>query len=1330
MIAAMRALLSAAGPSLDEILWTTQTITSDSAPTFRQVLRITPRIWAWLALGGISGVMLVVVSVGIYLLLRLWKRRRQLRGTNAAAALGPTTLLKLWTRFLERLPRSVRALVGRYPAVVVLGPAGSGKSQVIRTFIDWQGQSSQFLPSLVESSLAQIYLGNRIVVEEIGAPILYNNEPVVAQSLEKLWAPLCRERAPMALITLKLSMLESASPEERSLLGHQLRGKLALLGKLVGAPVEARLVLTHMEQVRGFIQFARFCTGNQLPVTLPLAGATNTKDVIDAAEELNRYLPIALTKLPASEYREVVLFLKEVPRLAEALDGFLKPLVEWNVSSHPPTVERLYLYTSADGAQGSNPFAGRKVQPILGFGARIKALLPPSLRGSQWHLIAAFSLVILTLSICIGSAVRHGRAIRRASDAVETFAQAVHRAQATLGDVRESPAVRSASHAAREAIEIINVTENTWILHRILYRGSKTVIKDKLLETIRNAYFLPLIPRFGAQRDTERMLHTLAVVYAARDNALGSLVNSELRDIASSLAISDAVISDYVQLSDVAWAGAAAVPWNRLSSGPPPGTAQAEAWLRYFRELQQAYRVQGVTPEQLRKLQAGAVPLLRVADAVRGKRKLAQILNAIAEESPLVEIEQRIGSHHPELAPQDWLRDQQVAISGILHLVHDTDQSAVHAGQMSLVQVLRLLTDLDERKRNEDHVYQFEIGENSFSFSQRAWADMLLRGRNQLVLGALYKASDLTASGSAASSVTAGSSSEAGSFSGSSDRRRHHRAKARDEDPEDNRSPLPNSDGKRASEGNLESDRVAAADPNKESHGSHRRRHNKPHERHHRRERHGKGGRGVESELAESERRSRPVKSPNAAVQVSAAEAGQYNRASYEQTMKSLLQKLDKALGDDSGLPGPQRQYLTRYVQEEARRYAEKYCAALLVQHRGYVFPGGALSSTRAALLDLVTPTGSLLNHLKVVTDNANLSGLDGRFTQPLLACLNQLKPLTTVMTASKDGGYPGLKPYADVIAAIVKELDTGKQAEVKEDGKVPALAELLTPLGRIGLTVLAEQEASPERKVELFLESAGMAGPLAPPFLAPVQHLTRLGLTEVEQSLNQQWESTLLPMVRPLLSRYPFERRGDRETQAIELDVLKPAVGAFWQTFRQVFGPVCVEQGGVWSPRKWARGSLVLPNDMLPLVNQLAQLTAALFTRDGARKPLVINIKPLPVQACDAENPATVSFLTLGKSQVFGTNTRPAALAFSLPWWQQEISTVGVEFGKGASQRATQSIEIADSQWSFFRLLERATSSRGVYTWVLPSDGGRPQCEVRFELENDPAALFRIKSR
>ncbi len=1226
-------------------------------------LHASPTLIAWLLLGVLTGTLLVGLPMMAISLYRKWRQQREAAGAGGPSYLAESTLLQLWRRFLANLPRNVRPRVARYPAVIVLGPAGSGKSQLVRTFVDWQGQSSQFLPSLTDSSLLQIYLGGKLLVEEISSQLLANNSAVAGQALQRLWAPLCREQAPLVLVVLKLAMLESATPEERVELAHQIRGKLSILSKLIDAPVEARLCLTHLDQVRGFTQLARFCSAHRIPLWLPLPGAEAVGEKDREPTELTRYLPLALTRLPAAEFRELVLFLHELPRVKAALTGLIQPLREWSVASKPPIVDRAYLFSSAEGAQGSNPIAGRRIQLVTSFGARVKSLFPDWLRGAQWHLIASLGIVLLGAGLCIGSAIRQGRAIARASQAVDNFAQTVHRAQTTLGDVRESPAVRAASHAAREAIEEVNVNEEAWLLHRILYRGRKLVLTRRLLEVMRDGYFLPLLPRYGAQRDVERSLYTLAVTYAARDSALGSLVASELRDIAQALGVSDAIITDYVQLSAEPWDRAAAVPWNRLVSSDTQPAAQPETWLRYFVELQKVYQSHAVTTEQLRKLQQNAAPLMRVADAVRTKRKLAQILNAIAEESPLVEIEDRIGKRYPGLSPPQWLRDQQAAISGALHLVHDTDQQAVRAGQMSLTQVLQLLTDLDARKRNDDQVFAFEIEEHSFSFSARTWADILLRGRNQLVLGALYKSTDLAGDGAAPSPGR---------------HRSHHRHGTPEETKPDR---LP---------------------------GRHHRRHH----------RHGS-------------KRHEPAPSAAPATPqtpLSAAESRQYSRASYEQDMKNLLQKLDKALGENSGLPAAQRQYLTQYVEGEARRYADRYCAALMFQYKSYVFPGGAISSTRPALIELLQPGGSLITHLKAVADNASLPGLDGRFMQPLASCLSQLKPVISLVVM-KDGGYPALKPYAEIIAGVLKELDAGKPAQVSEDGKLAGLPELLSPLGRIGLAVLMDQESSPARKLEQFVENVGLGGPLAPPLLAPIQHLARLGQTEVEQVLGQQWELTQ-QLLRPPLSRYPFDRRAERELQPSELEVFKPVTGTFWAAFRPVFAPVCIENGGVFSARKWPRGSLTLPRDMLPLVNQLAVLTNTLYAKDGVRKPIELAVKALPVGVCDPARPASVSFLSAGKAQVFGVNTRPATTTLPLPWWQQDIAAVGLEFARSGQARSAQSIEVADSLWNFFRLLERSQITDRVYTWSLPSGDTKSPCEVRFEFDRDPTALFRIKLR
>ena len=97
------------------------------------------------------------------------------------------------------------------------------------------------------------------------------------------------------------------------------------------------------------------------------------------------------------------------------------------------------------------------------------------------------ALQLVAATILIGSAVRHGRAIRRANEAVQRYEDTVKRAEGALGDVRESPAVRTASRETREALDVLQVTEGAWALHEVFYRGAKALVKSRFLKTTREA---------------------------------------------------------------------------------------------------------------------------------------------------------------------------------------------------------------------------------------------------------------------------------------------------------------------------------------------------------------------------------------------------------------------------------------------------------------------------------------------------------------------------------------------------------------------------------------------------------------------------------------------------------------------------------------------------------------------------------------------------------------------------------------------------------------------------------------------------------------------------
>lgn len=1195
---------------------------------------------------GLGGIMLGgILALGLrwlFLKLREWMNRREmLRATapNAQAPIEPNTLIKIWRAFLAALPSDARDTVKHYPTVTVFGPPGVGKSQLIRSKLDWQGQASQFLPSHTDNPLLQVYLGAKLVALEYGATLLGNASPVTRAALQKLWTPLYKRRQATAVLVFKVSALEKTPPEQMAEMAQLIRGKLSLLAEISGHPVETRICLTHMERMRGYLEFARFCVRHRLPLELPIQTAMEAGSMREGTADYQRFLPLALTSLPSTEFCQVVQFLRAVPPQLAFLDALIQPLSRGGLAGQPPRLDRLYFYSSKDPERGSDPLAVRRENPNRWENSPILN----AMWNARWQLAGCAALLIAFFSFLTIVAVRHGRSVHSAQDAVQKFEFAVKRAHEKMGVSSESIAVRAAEKVARKEVTDVLATDHRWLLCHMMYGHEKEQLPERLLGAIRQGYLLPMLDRFGAQRDIDRTLYTLGIIYSSHDNPLGGLINAQQQDVTSLLELPEGIIRDYIDLSDSPWTGSPPVAWSRLLSQHQTSPATSiQPWLTYFSALEIAVREKVVTPEQIRRLQQASAPLLHVTDAVRRDRMLGQIYHLLLEESPILEVLKPLADTHLTLSPPPWLRDQLSPLSGILHLIHDSDPDSARDDQLSLRQVVRLLDDLDGRRKATDITYDFELQGRPFSFSARSWLDLILRSRHRAIMGSL------------------GNGPEEQPRSKPSRRRRRHR----------------HSSGhhhERSSEPKVASD----ADPG-------------------------------------------PAPPPDS-----------YSKAQFEKDIKPLLQRLAKGLQENPDLAPEDRGTLNRYVADEVRRYARRYCDSLLALHRSYVFPGGGVAATHQALITMVQPSGSLFQHLKTVADNANIADLQGPYLQPLATCLTTFTPLVNLMTPGKENNYPNLKPYSEIVAGLIKELDTGKPAGQKEDGKAAMLSDLVSPVGRAALAVLDENPASHERKTEQFLASIGLGGAMGQPMLAPMRHVTRLGIAEVEQAVAQQFQSTLLPLVSPLISHYPFERTADKEVQPSELEILKPTEGAFWLTFRAIFGPVVIEKNGDWSARKWQRGSLSLPTELLPMANHMTRLSRQLFTREGNRQPLQISVKPLPFSATAGGIPITMIFLRSGKAQVFGVNAIPSSRPLAVSWWQSDVASVGAEFSIATSGRKqTQSIEVSDSAWSFFRLLDKASQSDGrVMSWNLPSDGGQPAIDVRFELGSDPWQIFMSKA-
>lgn len=1251
--------------------------------------------------------------------------------TPAPIAITKKRLLSIWQQFIAPLPQSVRAALPDYDHFIVLGDPGVGKSALISRRVDWQGQASQFLPSYTPDPLIQIYLGGRLVVQEISATLLQITTRDLHEAFRRLWkASLTAERPPTVVVVLKAASLSNSSPDVIRQQAQLIRGKINLLSEMLGTPVRTRICVTHMERVRGYSEFARFLRKSQLPLVLDISGDTEN-GLIAGFKAYEKYVPRALTSLPVGRFEASVNLLSSAEALLGPVRAFIAALLEGSVASVRPDLQRVYFFSLPAEEDVGNPFdtTGLAQTTAPNVMSRLRRFLA-ALGIHPLH--AGLSLLILSCGLLPlwMAQRRHAERVRVAAEATFEFEQSVRRAQEALGNPSESDVVRRAEQAAARALLTVETAEARFRPLRWMFRKEQAATRQQFVTALRQGYLRPTLEAGVRQRVRDKILYGLAAIYASRNNTLGAIVRSASQDFATTLGLPADICEDYVRESEQPFKERALLLLPPLpSEAARYPIVDLRPWREFVESIDKAVKEPFITNAEHERLRKEAGRLAEALARVRRASVLRRIFQVLSEESPL-DMAKLFGINAGVLAPDPWLRDNMETIDRLLKLVRESSLQIHRGGRMSLLALLKWINSLSERsdsdKRRADSPSEKEFielafpGNKLFSISEPAWLELLLRSRKRFLLA--YRVA-----------------SAHGSKKGERSQRccecrpAKHRRRC-----------VP------CAEGQLDS-AEAQLFLCKKVH------------------------KGETAEESAPLKQTRPQEmppftaselQPRLASLVVSDQAPderideEYNRALFDREVLPLLRELKRALAESKVLSADEKLKLSRLVRGEIGAYAQRYCAALVRFHLSFHFHGGSGSAAdlHTALLNLTRPGSRFVSHLFAVADNASLHGLDDPFLSPLSQCLAEFKPIVRVMYGDdkkgddKKGGqqHPaadaepaGLSAYLTAVAKQAEELDgppasrrppqDNKAGDATAGRAAPAiLEEQLGTLGRSALNALKGSDDSPQKQAEAFLDKAGIIGALRRPFLAPFESVFRHGSHEIERAVAQHFASETLPTVAQLLSRFPFNQGAEREVAPSELDILNEQGGAFWQDVRSFYAPVLSEQAGVYRARSEAGAAIALPKGMLPALNQLAKLSRVLFDASGKRQPLRFTVRSVPggITSSDRVAQPTVAFLQVGKASVYGFNQRITAEPMSVDWWSQGVALVGSESTAARSGRKhTETLEVSDSAWSLFRLLQKTTlDSEGISTWRILGNGPQEGTVIRFVLSPDPWAPFRVK--
>jgi hypothetical protein len=329
-------------------------------------------------------------------------------------------------------------------------------------------------------------------------------------------------------------------------------------------------------------------------------------------------------------------------------------------------------------------------------------------------------------------------------------------------------------------------------------------------------------------------------------------------------------------------------------------------------------------------------------------------------------------------------------------------------------------------------------------------------------------------------------------------------------------------------------------------------------------------------------------------------------------------------------------------------------------------------------------------------------------------------------------GNLPHLEPYQKIIAALVP-VAVASAAPAPAPGDAAADAGLpLSPLGTLAMQAMDAPDQDQREAVRLWLTSVAVYNDWQEPFLAPVQRVYRLGTANIEAEAGRAWRRQILPLASDVLALFPFRRDARTAVTADELEQALRAQGkepgSFWLAFQQYLGGVTTrDRKGRWH----MRAHLDAPDGMLPLVNDLARMSDALWDQDGARVPLTFEVtpRPLPRKSVDGRV-ATLAYLDSNGTSVHAFNQRPSSRPFTFSWWDQTSASVGVMMSAPEGDGQASSIDVVEPDWSLYKLLKQGELSEDLeLSWRISIAGTRESMRVRFVLDRDPWALFRVST-
>ncbi len=463
---------------------------------------------------------------------------------------------------------------------------------------------------------------------------------------------------------------------------------------------------------------------------------------------------------------------------------------------------------------------------------------------------------------------------------------------------------------------------------------------------------------------------------------------------------------------------------------------------------------------------------------------------------------------------------------------------------------------------------------------------------------------------------------------------------------------------------------------------------------------------------------------------------GRLTAEAFEKDVKPVILELSSVIAKLPIKENEKRRF-TKYILKNLNIYSSLYVKSYYSYFQSLKVHMDSEWEFNYILEQLQQPYSPLLDALELIKENTELD-LSG--SQQFNIFKNQLSVFNFVkkLMKGKDGVYPEFQKYQLIISQMHAELSSkDPYKEENPDDEAALLKGTITPMGRVAWGMLFNEDSSYLKQVRNWLLNAGIPKNWQQPFLAPVLKASTLGTSEIKTAIHSIWLDMWHSNITPLFVKFPFTLSAGQDKELLFEDlhkILHPKQGVFWQTFNKYLAPLYHYNNKKWMERQELHGKLELPKNILKRVNAAQQLTNHLWDNNGVPKPFKILVKPglLPfynMKQIPNAPLVALNYLREGGSSVLGFNQQVVWQTLALEWWMPQLAEVGMKFLKNDDDldHIFTNISVTNSQWNFFRLLQKGESTgNNHYRWLLahPELPKQP-LSIEFSFKSAPWGLF-----